>query len=219
MIPSRTDRCIYVAFLITTTRIGKFIRTMTKHEYNHVALSLYPDLRVFYSFSRHHENIPFYGGFVHESLRRFPRDDRTRIKVCRVPLSEAQYLALQAYLQPFLEHSNEYVYNLLSAATTMCARRLRLSKSYTCVEFVTDALAASGYLGDLPDFCPIEALEKALEREVIYEGPVLSFPYPQSWEGDTYPEHPSALRGTLHTAANCGRLIGMYGKERVLRLK
>ena len=212
---SSTDRYIYVVFMFTTTGVGKFIRVMTGHPYNHVSLSLYPDLRVLYTFARHHENTPFYGGFIRESLRRFPRDTRTQLKVCRLRLTAEQYQALCDFLQPFFDHPEEYVYNLLSAAATVGSKRLRLSKSYTCVEFVTDALQASGYLTAVPAFCPIKELEKLLNDTVIYEGSVLGYPLPESWEGDTYPEKQKTLDGVTATAGNVGKLLVMAGKEKV----
>lgn len=212
-----SDRYVYVVFMVTATGVGKFIRIMTKHSYNHTSLSLYPDLRVFYTFARHHENTPFYGGFVKESLRRFPRDARTRIKVCRLRLTAEQYAALCDFLRPFLENPKEYVYNLLSAATTVGARRLKLSKSYTCVEFVTDALLASGYLESAPEFCPIKELEVLLEENVIYEGTVLGYPLPESWCGDTFPMKKGMIEGLQHTFFNIARLYFMFRKERKQR--
>ncbi len=198
---------LYVVFWITTTRIGKFIRFMTGQRYNHVSLSLFPDLHQCYTFSRHHENVPFFGGFVKESLRRYPRGERTRIKVCKLALDRQEYAALQAYLQPFLERSDDYVYNLPSAATTIFAKRLHLSESYTCVEFVTDALRDSGYIPHIPNFCTIEQLELLLSDAVVYEGAVDAYPQPQSWEEDTYPEHQSFWAAVYETLGTCSRLL------------
>ncbi len=210
------DRYIYVVFMVTTTKVGKVIRTMTKHRYNHASLSLYPDLRVLYTFARQHKNTPFYGGFIKESLRRFPRDSRTILKVCRLRLHAEQYQKLCDFIHPFLSHPNEYVYNLLSAATHISHRRFKLSKSYTCIEFVTDALAASGYISNVPKFCSIENLEEMLEADVIYEGTVLGYPLPKSWEGDHYPQRLNSLRAVQHTASNVGKLLYMAGNEKIL---
>lgn len=134
------DRYIYAVFMTTPTGIGKLIRTVTRHPYNHTSLSLYPDLRVLFTFARRHENTPLDGGFIRESLRRFPRDSRVQFKVCRLRLTAEQYDALCGFLQPFLDYPDRYVYNLFSFMTFAGKYRFRLSRSYTCVEFVTDAL-------------------------------------------------------------------------------
>ena len=40
---------IYLIFSMTTTKVGKMIRRVTKYPYNHVSVSLTPDLAVIYS--------------------------------------------------------------------------------------------------------------------------------------------------------------------------
>ena len=209
------DRYIYIVFMITTTGIGKVIRTVTRHPYNHASLSLYPDLRVSYTFARLHVDAPFCGGFTMESLRRFPRDERTVFKVCRLALNEEEYRKLCSYLRPFVDSPDDYVYNILSAATHVFGHRFRLSKSYTCIEFVTDALRASGCLSGIPDFCSIEDLENLLADRVVYEGPALHYPLPESWCRDTYPERLGAVQGVRYTASNIRKMLSMAGNEKI----
>lgn len=211
----KPDRYIFVAFFSTTTRMGQFIRTMTHHTYNHASLSLYPDLRVFFSFARHHENTPFYGGFIKESFKRFPRNEQTVMKLCRLRLTAEQYQRLCNFLKPFLQHRDAYTYNLISAVSTMWKKRTRLPDCYTCVEFVRDALVSCGYMPDLPEFCDVAALEEALADKVIYEGSVLHFPEPESWEGDTYPEKKSKAQAVQLTAKTVHTLLSKAAKKAV----
>ena len=210
----KKDRYIYIAFFGTPTGMGQFIRTVTGHRYNHVSLSLYRDLRMLYSFARHHENTPFYGGFIKESLRRYPRAEQTRVKVCRLRLTAEQYDALCDFLTPFLLRPKSYVYNLLSAATSVLNQRTRLSQSYTCVEFVADALLYCGYLQEVGEYCTIKELERTLRREVIYEGSVKRYPLPKSWGGDQFAQRKGTVEGLQHTFFNIVRLYFMFRKER-----
>ena len=79
---------IYLIFSMTTTKVGKMIRRVTKYPYNHVSVSLTPDLAVIYSFARHYKDMPFYGGFVCEGIKRFcNRAGLAKIMVCAVPVT------------------------------------------------------------------------------------------------------------------------------------
>ncbi len=197
----QADRYIYIALFHTPFRMGKFIRMMTHYPYNHTAISFYSDLRSFFSFARRHKNAPFYGGFIYESLRRYPRDERTMLKVFRLRLSAEQYGRLCDFIRPFTKDPEKYCYNFLSTVGSMFSRRVKLENAYTCVEFVADALRASGFEITLPDYCDIPQLDRLLAPYLYYEGTVLGYPEPKSWCGDDYAEKlpfPTALRETVN---------------------
>lgn len=136
---SKGEGCLYVVFSSTPYKMGGFIRAMTGHRYNHVAVSLDPELRWLYSFARHYRNTPFYGGFVRETPARYRYRGRVaRIKVCAIPITDAQRSELDTLLRGMKRSSKRYRYNLLSASTVLFHWRVRLPDAYTCVEFVVD---------------------------------------------------------------------------------
>ena len=120
-------RFIYVAFLSTPYRIGKLIRRVTGFPYNHTAVSLSPEMRYLYSFSRHYKNAPFYGGFTKESVLRYRKKDIfARIKICAVPVSEENYQKAKKRLDIFANHSEEHIYNMISAACFPFKTRVKI---------------------------------------------------------------------------------------------
>ena len=138
---AKGNNCLYVVFSSTPYKMGRFIRVMTRHRYNHVAVSLDPELRWLYSFARHYRNTPFYGGFVRETPARYRYRGRVaRIKVCAIPITDAQRSELETLLRGMKRASRRYRYNLLSATTVLFHRRVRLPNAYTCVEFVVDLI-------------------------------------------------------------------------------
>ncbi len=197
----QADRYIYIALFRTPFRMGKFIRMMTHYPYNHVAISFYSDLRRFFSFARRHKYAPFYGGFIYESLLRYPRDEKTTLKVFRLRLTAPQYQALCDFIRPFTEDPGKFRYNFLSAVSSMFSRRVKLENAYTCVEFVADALRASGFETAIPDYCDIPQLDRLLTPYLYYEGTVLGYPAPKMWYGDDYAER-LPLSAAIHETVN-----------------
>lgn len=171
-------RFIYVAFLSTPYRMGKFIRKMTGFPYNHSAISLSPKMKYLYSFSRHYKNAPFYGGFTKESFLRYHNKGETAlIKICAVPVSEENYQGAKKALLFFENHSEEYIYNMISAACFPFKTRVRIKQSFTCVEFVLSMLQKYSDIQVIKNkkFCSLRELSDLLKGFEIYEGSAENF--------------------------------------------
>lgn len=199
---------LYVLFSATPYKIGSFIRHMLNNRYNHVSISFDEDLSEMYSFSRRHENTPFFGGIVHESFCRFERNGiSSDIKVCRIPVSDRQYEFLKTYTEKMLQQSDQYVYNYYSAAVTPLRHRIRIRNAYTCVEFVGDLLAMinfgglkSGGFHSLPD------LERKCAAYAIYEDSSRKYPGANVWTGDKFRFKMPISTGIAVTAVSFGKL-------------
>lgn len=201
-------RCIYIVFLKTDYATGRLIRFATGYEYNHVSFSLDPGLTSLYSFSRYYNNAALLAGFVEESLLRY-RSGRTRMMVCRVPLEQAQAEKLDRYLAHVMEHKEEYIYNIVSAAVAPMHRRVDIRNAYTCVEFAGEVLSAVG-VSEAPksgSYCEIRDLARRLGRYKIYEGDVSRYKMPDGWGADSFPSRKNPFGYAAGLTANFGRLI------------
>ena len=209
-------RFIYVAFLSTPYRMGKFIRKMTGFPYNHTAISLSPKMKYLYSFSRHYKNAPFYGGFTKESVLRYRHKGETAlIKICAVPVSEENYQGAKKALLFFENHSEEYIYNMISAACFPFKTRVRIKQSFTCVEFVLSMLQKYSDIQVIKNkkFCSLRELSELLKGFEIYEGSAEKFLKNTGWEGDTFPEEKGKAFYIRKTALNNGKLFYRFAKR------
>ena len=209
-------RFFYVAFLSTPYKMGEFIRKMTGFPYNHTAISLSSKMKYLYSFSRHYKNAPFYGGFTKESVLRYRKKDIfARIKICAVPVSEENYQKAKKRLEFFANHSEEYIYNMISAACFPFKTRVRIKHSYTCVEFVLSMLEKYAEIPVLKNkkFCSIKELSALLEDYKIYEGSAEKFIENACWEGDTFPQEKGKWFYWKKTALNNGKLVYRFAKR------
>lgn len=209
-------RFFYVAFLSTPYKMGEFIRKMTGFPYNHTAISLSPKMKYLYSFSRHYKNAPFYGGFTKESVLRYRKKDNfARIKICAVPVSEENYQKAKKRLEFFANHSEEHIYNMISAVCFPFKTRVRIKHSYTCVEFVLSMLEKYAEIPVLKNkkFCSIKELSALLEDYKIYEGSAEKFIENACWEGDTFPQEKGKWFYWKKTALNNGKLVYRFAKR------
>lgn len=209
-------RFFYVAFLSTPYKMGEFIRKMTGFPYNHTAISLSPKMKYLYSFSRHYKNAPFYGGFTKESVLRYRKKDIfAKIKICAVPVSEENYQKSKKRLEFFTNHSEEHIYNMISAACFPFKTRVRIKHSYTCVEFVLSMLEKYSEIPVLKNkkFCSIKELSALLEDYKIYEGSAEKFIENACWEGDTFPQEKGKWFYWKKTALNNGKLVYRFAKR------
>ena len=210
------QRFIYVAFFQTPSKMGKFIRGVTGFPYNHVAISLSPKMKYFYSFSRHYKNAPFYGGFTKESVLRYYHKGKTAlIRICAVPVSEENYQKAKKRLEFFANHSEEHIYNMISAACFPFKTRVRIRHSYTCVEFVLSMLKKYTESPVLKNkkFCSIKELSELLEGYAVFEGSAEKFLEDAGWEGDTFPEEKGKWFYWKKTAINNGKLVYRFVKR------
>ena len=210
------QRFFYVAFLSTPFKIGGFIRTLTGYRYNHTAISLSPDMKRLYSFSRHYKNAPFYGGFTEESVLRYSHGDKTaQIKICAVPVSKEQYQKAKKRLEFLCTHSKTHIYNMISAACFPFKIRVRIKNSYTCVEFVLSMLKKYADIPVLKNkkFCSIRELSNILQEYMVYEGTAEKFMKNANWEGDTFLQEKGKAFYIKNTVKNNGELLRRFIKK------
>lgn len=164
---------IYIVFSSTPNRIGRMVRRVTGEVYNHASIALDEDLGRMYGFARRFYRMPLYGGFVRESLSRYHQNGQAaRICVCRLPVTEEQYEALEKQFSSMYENRQHYLYNHLSAMGAVIRRRVYARDAYTCIEFCVQILHSLGVEVDPRKYYSICDIERMLCSYCIYTGPV-----------------------------------------------
>ena len=204
---TQNKRYLYVVFSSTPYKMGRFIRVMTNSRYNHVAVSFDPALGTLYSFARHYRNTPFYGGFVRETATRYAyRGHLADIKVCAVPVSEAQYASALRTLEDMIRLSKRYSYNMLSAIAAPLHHRVHLPNAYTCIEFAVDFLERAGVLKQVdPDHAyTIKELEACLNSYQVYSGAFHGVP---AQKHDSFDNKQDLITATALTVVENAKLV------------
>lgn len=129
---------IYIVMSQTGTLICRLLKLITRKEYNHVSLSLSPDLESMYSFGRKNPYFPFWGGLVNETIdsgtfKRFPK---TKALVLAVDISGENYRAIHKKLSQMLSEKEKYHYNYLGVLLAAIHISHRKTNCYYCSEFV-----------------------------------------------------------------------------------
>jgi hypothetical protein len=188
--------------------MGRLIRCITRHAYNHVSISLDPNLQKLYSFARYYENTPLYGGFVHESLLRYQHNGmQTPIKVCAIPVTPRQKQAIASLILHFKLHAGEYIYDMLSALLTPFKKRLFIRNAYTCVDFASVVLSVADIRLKDNHYCNLPTLEQLVTRYMIFEGESTAYSRGKSWGNDRYLLHKSMSLYVGATVSHYSRLL------------
>lgn len=140
---------IYLVITQTGTWLSRILKAVTGAEYNHVSLSLSPDLTAMYSFGRVHPYNPFWAGFVVESARggTFKRFRKTEAVVLSVPVSEESFCGISRAIEGMLAERSAYHYNFAGLVLAGLNIHYRKSGHYYCSEFVKEILAGSDVEG------------------------------------------------------------------------
>lgn len=191
---------IYIVFLASNYKSGKFIRTLTKTKYSHVAMSNSPQLTEMYSFSRHYYNTPFVAGFVRELPSRYLCNGAdTPVKVCKISITDERYEWIMKIVRSFMKNRKQMKYNFLSALTYPLHKSVKIRNAYICIEFIRMILGIQRFL-------TIPQLEKQLNEYVIYEGGIRALAKSDSITDD-YFEKKSFRFKVSHTMADLVHLI------------
>lgn len=167
------DAYLYIVISSTPYRMGKAIRRFTREPYNHVSISLDPELTQMYGFARRYFHTPFYGGFVRESTSRYRFDGQAAtIRLCRIPVTGQQYQQVKTRLETMYGEKERYLYNYFSALAALFRRRLRVQDSYTCIEFATEVLWELGLPVDPEKYYSVGDLEALLRPYAVYTGAI-----------------------------------------------
>lgn len=164
-------KSIYVVLSATPTKIGKFIRAVTRSSYNHASISLSHDLSEMYSFARYRARNALVGGFIKEFPERLTlgKDKDVHIKVYRIPVSNKQYNQMQSFIYSIRDCEEKYIYNSLAVLGRPFGIGYNTYKAYVCSDFVIRALMRGGLEFNSTRLTPGQ-MEKVLQPYLYFSG-------------------------------------------------
>lgn len=138
-------RKVYILLTDTGSLFTRLIKRFTKSPYNHVSIAFDESLDTLYSFGRKHPYNPFWGGFVKESINggTFKRFKNTTCMVLQFEVGEKEYAQLEKNIGFFIEHKEDFTYNLTGMVGAYFNVKVNRKNAYFCSEFVADVLYAS----------------------------------------------------------------------------
>ena len=185
-------RYLYLMISRTDTQIGRIIRVFSRYPYNHVSLSIDPQLREWVSFGRFRKDTPLYAGFIRETAERYlSNDGDTPVRLFRLEISQGKYQQLKGLFANAGYGETKLIYNLYDAIASSVHVKIPITGAYTCLSF------ASMVLGKR--YMSIRDLNDDLRPCMIYEGPLSSLVADSGQRDARYFEGLGVLRGTWRT--------------------
>ena len=137
---------IYIILTHTGTALSTIIKYYTKDEFSHISISLDENLEEMYSFGRLNPYNPFWGGFVHESIKNgtFKRFKNTRTEIYSLNIENEQYERLVKIIKYFNKNKNKYSFNILGLACVSIKKKIKRKNNFYCAEFVKHVLKSAG---------------------------------------------------------------------------
>lgn len=198
---------LYLMLSHTNTGMGKLIRCFTHNRYNHVSLTLDPELQRFCSFARYAQDVPLAGGFVAESVERLLCDGGpVPVRLFRVELDRAQEERVARLFARADDRSSGLIYDSLGALLSVWHIRSRIPGAYTCLGLASAVLQER--------FRDLRELEQYLEPYEIFQGDLRELAQDMGDRSGAFFCHRGFLRGTKDTTVHFSRLAA-----RLLRLR
>lgn len=167
-------RKIYIILTHTGTVLSTIIKHYTKDEFSHISIALDADLNEMYSFGRLNPYNPFWGGFVHESIKKgtFKRFKNTRAEVFSIFVEDEQYEKLTKIIDYFNENKEKYKFNIAGLICVSIKKRIKRKNTFYCAEFVKHVLKSSGItqVNKLPEIIKPEDFKEIDNLRLEYQG-------------------------------------------------
>lgn len=169
---------LYISLIDTPGLFAFFIRRFTGISYNHVALSLDPELQEVYSFGRRWLPVTYFAGFIREHtekvLRKYPF---ARYKIVSIDCTPEQKQAIHEVLRNCYERRFHYHYSVVGLPFLVANVPFYLKNQYTCSSFLARLLADHEILLFDKHFSLVTPRDfyELPEADTIYEGSLSFF--------------------------------------------
>lgn len=196
-------RYLYVMISQTDTGMARFIRTFSRYPYNHVSMTLDPQMRMWYSFARYHQDAPFYSGFIKEPVERFyDNTGDANVRIFRVPITQEKALRVEQLFLQAGRKETRLIYNYFDAAVSVLGLKIAIAGAYTCLSFACAVLGRQ--------YRHIEDLNNALEPHLHYEGSLCALVPDSGCREDAYFSRIGFAKGTLKSVKQLVIVTGRF---------
>mgnify|MGYP003304278512 CR=1 FL=1 len=201
------SRYLYVMISQTDTAIAQFIRTLSRYPYNHVSMTLDPELRTWCSFARYHQDAPFYSGFIKEPVERFlAKTGDAHVRIFRLSLSREKARRIEQLFLQAGRKETRLIYNYFDAIASLMNLKIAISGSYTCLSFACAVIGRQ--------YKHIKDLNNALEPQLYYEGSLADLVPDSGSREDAYFQPIGFLQGNWHSAKQLALVTGRFLRHR-----
>lgn len=198
---------LYIMLSETNTGIGRFIRSISRFQYNHVSVTTDPSLRSWYSFARYHQDAPFYSGFIKEPVERFLADSGdANVRIFRREVTPERYRRLEQLFLQAGRPETRLIYNYFDALASLLNQKIAIAGSYTCLSFACAVLEKQ--------YRHIEDLNAALESELFYEGSLCALTPDSGRRDDKYFTDIGLAKGLLKSAKQLATVTTRFVRHR-----
>ncbi len=165
---------VFVVLCQSGTIMSKFIKKITKDDYNHASISLDENLNEMWSFARYFAYYRFYGGFVKESMEKgvLKRFKDIQGLVIKFEVGEEKAKKLRDKLNEMFKKQKQYKYDLIGVIFAGFGKKKVRNKKFYCTEFCRSILVDCDIINN--DECPkiMHAMDfKNLSNaSVVFEG-------------------------------------------------
>ncbi len=169
---------IYIIFSYTGTYFSRFLRLMTGEKYVHVSVSLDDKLKKVYSFGRKNPRWMFPTGFIMENMDLISSFFKNaRFQIFELQITKAEYRRLRHELKKYLDHQNEFHYNVKGLVHIKFNRIYHRNHHFLCTQFVGKLLQDSKIYDFGKDYSLLRPKDftKILNMRMIYEGKILDY--------------------------------------------
>ena len=179
---------VYIVLMHTGTSISRLIRWRTKKPWSHASISLDRQLTRMYSFGRYYPYFAFWGGFIKEEIDRgtFKRFANTQAAVYALPVTVAQYQALETEIAQMLTCQKHYKYNIIGLCAASLQWSVKRRHKFYCSEFIRYLLDKTGISHDLPEVTTPTDLLTLPGLTLLYCGKLRDYPAHLSFTASTF---------------------------------
>ena len=189
-------RNIYIVDSFTNTVPGRIIKWRASLKfwnrydgdgYSHTSLSRDKKLGNMMSLARREINNPLNCGFIKEDIRKDVfalNKEESKIAVMELPVSLEQYKKISNLMDYYWTYRDEYSYNFIGIISMLViGKGVAPKNSFFCSQWVAQVLKDSNvdifydYRNRNPEDIPPFLFYMALKDKIIYEGPVVEYPY------------------------------------------
>lgn len=163
---------IYFILTDTGTILSRIVKHFMKDEFGHISISLDKKLRHMYSFGRLKPYNTFYGGFVHENIRKgtFKRFYKTKARIYEYQITDEQYNDLKKEILKLKKDRRKLHFNVLGLFAIYFKIKRRKDDYFYCAEFVKYVTEKANINLGLPELVRPEDFKNIKGSKVIYEG-------------------------------------------------
>ncbi len=173
------NNAIYILLTQTGSLPTQVIGLFSRYPYNHVSISLDPELTRLYSFGRLRPQNPWIGGFVHENIRSgtFARFPATSYCLLKLPVTAEQYAGVEREIERYERDASRYRYNYLGVVGAAVGVPVGSQHRCFCSQFVARVLDAGSIrlFEKCPDLITPEDFRTSTALEYVSNGLLREF--------------------------------------------